>query len=70
VGDALASGALRIVLPEYRGASDVAIYAICAMRRTGFRPAKAFIDFLTELYGPHPYWDRNIGGAGSENEPG
>jgi DNA-binding transcriptional LysR family regulator len=58
IGAELASGALQVVLPEYRGSSNVAIYAVYPCRE--FMPAKVnvFIEFLSELYGVDPYWDR------------
>ncbi len=60
VGPELKSGALRAVLPQYRGSSSVAIYAVYPCRE--FMPAKVnvFIDFLAELYGTEPYWDKGI----------
>jgi DNA-binding transcriptional LysR family regulator len=63
VGKALASGDLKVVLPQYRGASDVGIYAMFAPRRAGSRAAQAFVDFLGALYGPVPYWDRDLDAA-------
>ena len=47
-----------MVLPQYRGSSNVAIYAVYPCRE--FMPAKVnvFIEFLAELYGAEPYWDK------------
>lgn len=61
VGPELSSGRLRVVLPEYRASSRIGLYAVYPSRR--FLPAKVrvFIDFLAELYGPQPYWDRGLG---------
>lgn len=58
IGDDLAAGRLKIVLPEYRGSSNVAIYAVYPCRE--FMPAKVnvFIEYLAELYGTEPYWDK------------
>ncbi len=60
IGPELASGALRAVLPEYRGSSNVAIYAVYPCRE--FMPAKVnvFIEFLAELYGLEPYWNKGF----------
>ena len=60
VGPELKSGALKIVLPELRGADTVSIYAVYPCR--DFMPAKvnALIDFLGDLYGPEPYWERTL----------
>ncbi len=60
IGNELMNGDLKIVLPQYRGASSVAIYAVYPCRE--FMPAKvsACIDYLSELYGNDPYWDRGL----------
>ncbi len=60
VGPELASGELEVVLPNYSGPSGYGIYAVYPCRE--FMPAKvnAFIDFLSELYGPKPYWNEGL----------
>ena len=60
IGPELANGSLRAVLPEYRGSSNVAIYAVYPCRE--FMPAKVnvFIEFLAELYGLEPYWNKGF----------
>jgi DNA-binding transcriptional LysR family regulator len=60
IGRELKRGELKIVLPEYRGSSNVAIFAVYPCRE--FMPAKVnvFIEFLAELYGPDPYWDKGL----------
>jgi DNA-binding transcriptional LysR family regulator len=60
VAPELKSGALRVVLPRYRGASNVAVHAVFPSRE--FMPAKVdvLIDFLAGLYGPQPYWDKGL----------
>ncbi len=60
VGPELSSGRLRIVLPDYRGSRLVGVHAVYPSRR--FVPAKvrAFIDYLSGLYTPSPYWDDGI----------
>jgi DNA-binding transcriptional LysR family regulator len=60
IGPELKSGALQPVLPQYRGSSSVAIYAVYPCRE--FMPAKVnvFIDYLAELYGTDPYWDKGL----------
>ncbi len=57
IGAELASGALEVVLPQYKGSSNLAIYAVYPCRE--FMPAKvhAFIEFLTDLYGNSPGWE-------------
>lgn len=58
VGPELKSGALVKVLPDIEGSRNVTLSAVYPSRQ--FLPAKvrAFIDFLTDLYGPVPYWER------------
>ena len=60
VGPALQNGDLRIVLPQYRESSRLAVYAVYPSRH--FLPARVrvFIDFLADLYGPMPYWDSGL----------
>lgn len=75
IGPHLKSGALKVVLPLYRGSSNMAIYAVYPCRE--FLPAKvnALIEFLADLYGPEPYWNtgldlatHNADGIGSEDQ--
>jgi DNA-binding transcriptional LysR family regulator len=58
IGAELKSGALKVILPEWRGSSNVSIYAVYPTR--DFMPAKVnvFINYLSELYGSEPYWDK------------
>lgn len=51
-------GELRIVLPDYEGTPNNAIYAVYSCRE--FMPSKvhAFIEFLAELYAGEPQWRR------------
>jgi hypothetical protein len=60
IGPDLKSGALQVVMPQYRGSQNVAIYAVYPSR--DFMPAKVnvFIEFLAEKYGADPYWDRAL----------
>lgn len=60
VGPELASGKLKILLPQYTGNKRAAIYALYPTRN--FLPAKVrvFIEFLAQLYGANPYWDRGL----------
>jgi DNA-binding transcriptional LysR family regulator len=60
IGPEIKSGALTAALPQYRGSSNVAIYAVYPCRE--FMPVKVnvFIEFLAELYGPEPYWDKGL----------
>ena len=60
IGSELRSGALQIVLPEFRGAQTMAIHAVYPCRE--FMPTKVnvFIDFLASLYGAAPYWEEGL----------
>lgn len=67
IGPDLAAGDLTIIMPEYRGSENIAIYAVYPCR--DFMPAKvsAFIDFLAELYGNQAYWEKGYTLASSLN---
>jgi DNA-binding transcriptional LysR family regulator len=56
VGDALRSGALASVLPDYR-VRETAIHAVYPHGRHLSAKVRAFVDFLVERFGPQPYWD-------------
>ncbi|MFK0165818.1 LysR family transcriptional regulator [Rhizobium sp. NPDC090279] len=58
IGPELHDGRLVQVLPAYEGSHNVTLSAVYPSRQ--FLPAKVrvFIDFLAELYGPVPYWER------------
>lgn len=67
VSQELRSGRLRIVLPEYRENTGVAVYAVYPCRQYVPAKLKAFVDFLSQCYGTKPYWDRDLDFA--EDEP-
>ncbi|MCM2403045.1 LysR family transcriptional regulator [Rhizobium sp. S153] len=58
IGEELKTGRLVQVLPAYEGSHNVTLSAVYPSRQ--FLPAKVrlFIDYLAELYGPVPYWER------------
>ncbi len=60
IGPELQKGHLKVVLPQYRGADSVSIYAVYPCR--DFMPTKvnALIDYLTELYSSENYWDKGL----------
>ena len=60
IGEELASGRLVQVLPEFEGSRNVAIYGLYASRRFLAAKVRVFIDYLAELYGPAPYWERQV----------
>lgn len=57
IGEELKSGKLLQVLPDYESTRGVSLSAVYPSRE--FLPAKVrlFIDYLAQIYGPHPYWD-------------
>ncbi|MCM2394841.1 LysR family transcriptional regulator [Rhizobium sp. S95] len=58
IGEELKTGRLVQVLPAYEGSHNVTLSAVYPSRQ--FLPAKVrlFIDYLAELYGHVPYWER------------
>jgi DNA-binding transcriptional LysR family regulator len=60
VSQELRRGNLVHVLPDYRGASDIAIYAVYSSRRFVPMKIRIFVDYLTTLYGSPPYWDEGL----------
>lgn len=58
IGPELARGELVQVLPDYSTSRNIAIHAVYPSKQ--FLPAKVrlFIDYLADLYGPVPYWER------------
>jgi len=57
VGDAVAAGALEVVLGDYEF-FDPSIYAVWPPNRQLSAKVRALVDFLTERFGGTPYWDR------------
>lgn len=57
IGPELADGRLVQILPDYTTSRSVAVHAVYPSRQ--FLPAKVrlFIDYLSDLYGPAPYWE-------------
>lgn len=56
VGEELRRGDLRVVLPDYVGASDVAIFAVASERARNASRTAAFLDFLKSIYA-RPAWE-------------
>jgi DNA-binding transcriptional LysR family regulator len=67
IGPELKSGALQVVLPQYRGSSSVAIHAVYPCRE--FMPAKvnAFIEYLAEQFTLEPHWEKGFGSEPSKS---
>ncbi|MBT5263246.1 MAG: LysR family transcriptional regulator [Rhodospirillaceae bacterium] len=55
VGEYIKSGRVVPVLDQYVR-EDVPIYAVYPSGRHLSPKVRAFVDFLVETYGPHPYW--------------
>ncbi len=55
VGGELASGALRRILPDWQGATDVGIYAIHARATPLPAAVRAYVAHLGALYAPPPW---------------
>ncbi len=60
IGPELAAGRLRVVLPAYSPLSRGGLFAVYASRALMPVKVRTFIDFLTSLYAPKPYWDRGL----------
>ena len=60
IRDDLLARRLVPILPQYREAPGVAIYAVYPDKQ--FVPARlrVFIEFLTATFGPTPYWDEGL----------
>jgi len=60
VGVELREGRLRLVLPKFRSVATNGVYAVYPSRE--FMPAKVdvLIEYLAGLYGPVPYWEKDI----------
>ena len=61
IGPELERGELVQVLPQYSSSRGIGIYALYPSR--SFLPMKVrlFIDYLAELFGPTPYWEKGFG---------
>lgn len=57
VCDALRSGRLVPVLPDWHLAERAAVHAVYPAARHLSPKIRAFVDFLVEVIGPTPYWD-------------
>lgn len=60
IGEAVRSGKLLQVLPQYRLEHDPVIYAVYPHRRHLLPKVRAFVDHLADTFGDNPYWDDGI----------
>ena len=56
VGSDLSAGLLRPILSDYVSA-DTVIYAVYPQHRHQSPKVRAYVDFMTERFGPRPSWD-------------
>ena len=60
IRDELLSKKLVHILPQYREAPGVAVYAIYPDKQYIPARLRVFVDFLAGIYGPAPYWDEGL----------
>ncbi len=60
VRDDLLSKRLIPILPQYREAPGIAVYAVYGCKQYVPAKLKVFLDFLSQTYGPDPYWDKGL----------
>ncbi len=65
IGDDIRQGRLQPVLRDWAAGNPIAIHAIYPASRNLSPKVRAFVDFLAERFGPEPYWDRELGLAGT-----
>ena len=53
-------GELRQILKQYPLVSDTAIWAVYPSNRILAPKVRSFIDYLSEHFGPIPYWDQQL----------
>lgn len=56
VGDALKQGKLKIMLPEHEP-TTLGLYAVYPHRKLLAPKLQVFIEFISDYFGEHPYWD-------------
>lgn len=59
VGPQLRDGRLEVILPDHP-VPEEAIHAVYPHSRNLSPKVRVFIDFLTERFGPEPYWDAGL----------
>lgn len=60
IRDELLSQKLVHILPQYREAPGVAVYAVYPDKQYIPARLRVFVDFLAGIYGPAPYWDEGL----------
>jgi DNA-binding transcriptional LysR family regulator len=64
IGNELQDGRLVSVMPGYEGSKNVSVSAVYPSRQHLPSKVRAFIEYLADLYGPMPYWERHSPEAG------
>jgi DNA-binding transcriptional LysR family regulator len=59
VGDEIKTGRLQAVLTDYQ-LPETSVYAVYPHNRHLSAKVRAFVDFLSERFGPTPYWEAGI----------
>lgn len=65
IGNELKEGRLVRVMPEYEGSRNVSVSAVYPSRRHLPPKVRVFIEYLAELYGSVPYWERHVQASGA-----
>ncbi len=60
IRDDLLTKKLVQILPQYREAPGVAVYAVYPDKQYIPARLRVFVDFLVSAYGPTPYWDEGL----------
>ncbi|MFC6672635.1 LysR family transcriptional regulator [Marinobacterium aestuariivivens] len=66
-GAAIASGQLRVIMPEYEP-EPMGLYAVYAHRHLLPSKVRTFVDFLDGYFGDPPYWDAFDPGVSRQSE--
>jgi DNA-binding transcriptional LysR family regulator len=56
----VADGRLHVVLPEWSADGRAGLFAVYPSKELMPRKVRSFLDFLASLYGPRPYWDKDV----------
>lgn len=64
IGNELKDGRLVMVMPGYEGSKNISVSAVYPSRQHLPSKVRAFIEYLADLYGPIPYWERHSPDAG------
>ncbi|CDZ51957.1 Transcriptional regulator, LysR family [Neorhizobium galegae bv. orientalis] len=64
ISNELKDGRLVMVMPGYEGSKNISVSAVYPSRQHLPSKVRAFIEYLADLYGPIPYWERHSSDAG------